>query len=71
MGVYHSSTGKWIAKFTYQARNYSAGIFHDEAEAARAYDAAAKSVLRDCAILNFLPDGSLNSQRHQILNARR
>ncbi len=46
----------WNARIVYQGVGYHLGVFRDEADAGRAYDAAASRFLGAAAILNF-PDG--------------
>ena len=50
--------GAWKARLS----SRHLGHFHDEREAAMAYDAAARKEFKD-PILNFLPDGSDNPER--------
>jgi hypothetical protein len=54
----------WLASIWANGRNNSIGYFEDEEAAARAYDAAATAILAK-PILNFLPDGSPNPDRHR------
>ncbi len=62
LGVWWAQ-GKWEAYIFCQGRHQSLGRFTtEEAAAARAYDAAAKTLLAN-PVLNFLPDGSLNPNR--------
>lgn len=55
-GVKLSSRGKWIAQITLQYRTHHVGSFASEADAARAYDAAAMKLHGEFARLNF-PQG--------------
>jgi hypothetical protein len=43
----------WVAKITVSGRSRTIGYFHDEQDAARAYDAAALAAWGDYACLNF------------------
>jgi hypothetical protein len=65
-GVYlHAHSGKWNAFFSRNGRWQSAGYFADEEAAARAHDAAVTKAGVPNAVLNFLPDGSLNPDRFE------
>ncbi len=56
-GVHWSRAARaWIAKITVNRKQRHLGCYADEAEAARAYDAAARAAWGDYARLNF-PEG--------------
>ncbi|MCI0676359.1 MAG: hypothetical protein L0Y42_11375, partial [Phycisphaerales bacterium] len=49
-------SGKWRARIKAQGKDYSLGRFHDEIDAAEAYDAAARVLFGEHAWLNFPDD---------------
>ena len=51
----HKATGKWRARIKFEGKRMHIGYFTDEKEAARAYDAKAKELFGEYALLNF-PD---------------
>ena len=54
VGVHwHTASGKWQAKITINGKNKHLGLFTDEQEAARVYDAAARELHGEFARLNF------------------
>ena len=61
-GVYWSGV-KWAVSISIDGRKKHIGHFDSEEEAAKAFDAEAKRLGRPT--LNFLPDGSLNPDRHR------
>lgn len=54
--------GRWYAQIHVEGQVENRGSFDTEEDTARTYDERAKET-RDSPILNFLPDGSLNSDR--------
>lgn len=52
-GVSLKPSGKWAAQISISGRNTYLGVFVDEEEAARTYDAAAKKHFGEFAKLNF------------------
>lgn len=57
-GVYWGKrNGKWLAKIKVYGRVKWLGLFTDEAEAAKAYDTAAREFYGDFASLNFKAEG--------------
>ena len=61
-GVYwHKGVGKWVATIKAGGRRRHLGYFADEAEAARAYDAAAAEHHGEHAALNFPMDENLSA----------
>ena len=53
----HKRTGKWRAVIRLNKRSIHLGLFHDRAEAARAYNAAAAQYFGEFARLNIIPGG--------------
>jgi hypothetical protein len=51
-GVYKLPNGKFLAKIFLNKKQYHLGVFVDEAEAARAYNAKAKELYGPLAVLN-------------------
>ncbi len=58
-GVY-SDKRLWAARISINGRRRSLGMFEDPADAARAYDAAAKEAFGEFATLNFPPHANNN-----------
>lgn len=52
---YNKQTQKWRATIVVNRKRKQIGYFHNEIEAAKAYDEAAKKYYRDFAVLNFPP----------------
>jgi len=51
--TWHKSQKKWHVQICYNGQHKSVGYFHDESQAAKAYDEAAKKYHKDFAVLNF------------------
>jgi hypothetical protein len=51
--TWHKSTKKWHVQICYNGQHKSVGYFHDESQAAKAYDRAAKKYHGEFAALNF------------------
>ena len=69
-GIFLTKGGRWGARISLNGRDQFLGTFGDEEAAARAYDEKARQ-LHDNPALNFLPDGSLNSDRRRKYVASR
>jgi hypothetical protein len=50
---------RWIAVITFSGKSHYLGSFHDEREAAEAYDGAALSLFGSRALLNFPTEGEV------------
>lgn len=61
--TFHKRLGKWAAQITSKNKNKWLGSFDDEAEAARAYDAAARELFGSFARLNFPAHGEQHAIR--------
>ena len=55
-------TGRWLVQIRHENKRHYVGIFDDKVEAARAYDAKARELKGDAAVLNF---GEDRAQQHQ------
>lgn len=53
--TWHKAQRKWAVQICYNGIHKNVGYFHDEIEAGKAYDKAAKKHHKDFAVLNF-PD---------------
>jgi hypothetical protein len=62
--VWDAHNGKWKASIREDGCSRHLGYYDDDEEAARAYDKKMATLHAD-AVLNFLPDGSLNPDRKQ------
>jgi hypothetical protein len=51
--TWHKAQRKWAVQICYNNIHKNVGYFHDEIEAAKAYDKAAKKHHKDFAVLNF------------------
>jgi hypothetical protein len=60
-----AARGVWTAQLSYAGLKHNLGSFDTEEAAARAYDEKVAELWEN-PILNFLPDGSLNPDRHQV-----
>jgi hypothetical protein len=61
---WHTAAQKWATALWDGSSSRYLGVFEDKKDAARAYDKEAKKLFVN-PVLNFLPDGSLNPDRHQ------
>jgi hypothetical protein len=52
-GIERTIGGKWHARITVAKKRTNLGVYDDPADAARAYDAAAKRLFGEFAVLNF------------------
>lgn len=57
-GVHQARSGRWVARIGIDHRNVCLGTFDDPAEAARAYDSAARERFGEFACTNFPPDNN-------------
>lgn len=68
-GVYwNTERKKWQAQISVNNKNITLGRFHEEKEAARAYNVAAKKYYGDFANLNFIQEGPTEPTPKQGIN---
>lgn len=66
-GVYRrKDTNKWAARIMFNAKNINLGCFCDEVEAAMAYDAKARELFGEFALVNFPSARELVAQAAQM-----
>ena len=65
IGVAKGRSGKWQARISHEGKQHSIGHFEVEVEAAKAYDAKARSLRGAAAATNFNLDGSVGIARGQ------
>ena len=51
--TWHKAQSKWVVQICYNGMHKNVGYFHDEIEAGKAYDKAAKKHHKEFAVLNF------------------
>jgi hypothetical protein len=53
----HSQLGRWVAQIGINSKTVYIGLFDNEEDAARAYDAKAREVFGQFALTNFKEEG--------------